>query len=759
MANPRFAWGIDIGNRALKAIKLVRDGDSVRVDDFDVIEHETVLSNSGDNREALIIQALNQFAQRHQIKGGAVSVGVSGQSSFARFIKLPPVEPKKIPEIVRFEAIQQIPFPLDDVEWSYQLFQGGDSPDVEVGIFAMRKELINQHIKYFTDQDLNVQVVQMNPLAVYNAMTFDQRIDGTTMIIDLGAENTDLIIADADTIWLRSIPIGGNNFTEALVKSFKLNFAKAEDLKRNAATSKYARQIFQAMRPVFADLVAEVQRSIGFYASVHRDSRINRILAVGGTFKLPGLQKYLQQNLQLDVERLDTLGAGAPPDAKQAALYQDNILSLVSSYGLALQAMGEGKITSSLLPARIRRERLWQDKTKFFAAAAALFVLGTAIPFASIFISQTAWEAQADSRSTIQTVQTQAADLDRQWDEIAGKGGPDRQRILNIRSLTDYRDVYTQVLQDIHSALPNTNVPPQELKKTPRGQRQQLMIDSIQNTYYGDLALIGDFATRMNTDQGQQPTPTYTVGIDPTKIVPAAGMPVDMGGGMEGGMGAPPMDMGATGDPAAAGAAGSGFTGRGFVIRIEGRTPFATPAQLIDDTLVKSLQNLSKDKIPDGKPFAIERAQIVKVRALSDDPARVQKIQTDYDNAVRAKETGQFTAPTGGYAGGNGYGGGMEGGMEGMDGGYRPAYGGFGGAGAPAPGAVDPNAAAQRAFMDRQFPDEDIREDHEFIVAVVVSLDPPPKTAADPNADPNAAPADPNAAPADPAADPAASAQ
>src|SRR5207244_3379584 len=141
-------------------------------------------------------------------------------------------------------------------------------------------------------------------------------------------------------------------FTEALVKAFKLNFAKAEDLKRNAATSKYARQIFQAMRPVFADLVAEVQRSIGFYASVHRDSRINKILAIGGTFKLPGLQKYLQQNLQLDVERLDNLGSGAPTDPKLAAGFNDNILSLVSAYGLAIQAMDQGKITSSLLPQR-----------------------------------------------------------------------------------------------------------------------------------------------------------------------------------------------------------------------------------------------------------------------------------------------------------------------------------------------------------------------------------------------------------------------
>src|SRR3954447_13270791 len=467
-----FAWGIDIGNRALKAVKLVREADGLRIDDFEVIEHETVLSNAGDNKDSLIQTALASFVQRHPFRGGQVAVGVSGQSSFARFINLAPVEPNNIPEIVRFEEIRQTPFPLDDVEWSYQLFQSPESPDVEVGIFAMRKELIGQHIGHFTAIDLNVQVVQMNPLAIYNAMQFDGRIDGTTMIIDLGAENTDLIIADENSIWLRSIPIGGNNFTEALVKSFKLNFPKAEDLKRNAATSKYARQIFQAMRPVFADLVAEVQRSIGFYASVHRDSRIKKIIAVGGTFRLPGLQKYLQQNLQLEVERLDTLGGGAPPDPKQAALFQDNILSLVSSYGLALQAMGEGKITGSLLPARIRRERLWQEKTKFFAAAAALFVLGTGIGFTSIFLNNVKYESVSSPRDNVERIKGQANTYSGQWDDIANKGGADRQRILNIRSMLQYRDMYDQIIQDIEKAAPTMPGTVEQIKAIPRNQRR-----------------------------------------------------------------------------------------------------------------------------------------------------------------------------------------------------------------------------------------------------------------------------------------------
>ena len=150
MASP-FAWGIDIGNRALKAIKLTQGPEGLQIDDFDVVEHEQVLSNAGDNRESLLQAALANFVQRHELQGVPVAIGVSGQNSFARFIKLPPVEPKKIPEIVKFEAIQQIPFPLDEVEWSYQLFQ-----DAEVAGCRGRhlrrcgKELVNQHIKYFT---------------------------------------------------------------------------------------------------------------------------------------------------------------------------------------------------------------------------------------------------------------------------------------------------------------------------------------------------------------------------------------------------------------------------------------------------------------------------------------------------------------------------------------------------------------------------------------------------------------------------------
>jgi len=100
-------------------------------------------------------------------------MSVPGHSAFARFAKLPPVEPKKIPDIVKFEAVQQIPFPIDQVEWDYQPFQSEDSPDVEVGIFAITRERIMERLGVYEDVGITPDAVTLSPVAAYNALAYD----------------------------------------------------------------------------------------------------------------------------------------------------------------------------------------------------------------------------------------------------------------------------------------------------------------------------------------------------------------------------------------------------------------------------------------------------------------------------------------------------------------------------------------------------------------------------------------------------------
>ena len=142
-------WGIDIGQCALKALRCRahEDADKVIAEAFDYIEYPKILSQPGSEPAELISDALKQFLSRNSVVGDRVAVSVSGQAGLARFIKLPPVEAKKIPDIVRYEARQQIPFDLNDVVWDYQRMGGGSEEEgfaleTEVGLFAMKRDAV-----------------------------------------------------------------------------------------------------------------------------------------------------------------------------------------------------------------------------------------------------------------------------------------------------------------------------------------------------------------------------------------------------------------------------------------------------------------------------------------------------------------------------------------------------------------------------------------------------------------------------------------
>src|SRR5690606_21521155 len=107
--------------------------------------------------EELIGTAIETFLSRNDVRGDIVAISVPGQSALARFIQLPPVEQSKVAQIVTYEAKQQIPFPLEDVIWDYQTLGGGSEEsgyllEAEVGLFAMKRDLVMQQLKPLMDR-------------------------------------------------------------------------------------------------------------------------------------------------------------------------------------------------------------------------------------------------------------------------------------------------------------------------------------------------------------------------------------------------------------------------------------------------------------------------------------------------------------------------------------------------------------------------------------------------------------------------------
>lgn len=417
MAKPSGVWGIDIGQCALKALRLEMIDGQPTATAFDYIEHPKILSQPDADPDALTREALDKFLSRNPLNKDVVAISVPGQSGLARFVKLPPVEEKKIPDIVKFEAKQQIPFPLEEVVWDYQRLSekqemvGGFAMETEIGLFAMKRDIVNRYLGHYQGVKAEVHLVQMAPLALANYAAYevlrkrggDAAADDLSdlppgkkrkcaVLLDIGTEGSNLIITDgAKVIWQRPVPLGGNNFTRVLTKEMKLTFAKAEHLKRNAAKSPDLAQILKALRPVLTDFVGEVQRSLGYFTNTHRDAHVAFMVGLGSAFKLPGLQKYLSEKLSLDVRKPAKFEGVGGEAVLNDAVFGENLLTFPVAYGLALQGLATLQPTAdeqkkyallrtNLLPTEIRVDRLIRAKKPWAAAAAA--VLLTAVAFA-----------------------------------------------------------------------------------------------------------------------------------------------------------------------------------------------------------------------------------------------------------------------------------------------------------------------------------------------------------------------------------------
>ena len=490
MASAKASWGIEVGADAIKAIRLEREGQAVAVSDFAVIPHKKVLTTPDLDQEEMIRLSLGQLISQKSLEGEHLVMSVPGHAAFARFAKLPPVEPKKVPDIVKFEAVQQIPFPIDEVEWDYQTFTAEDSPEIEVGIFAITRERVQQRLGLYGELGMSPESLTLSPVALYNAMAYDLDMGESKkpiIFLDIGTQATDVVIADDRRCWIRTFPLGGTHFTEAIANAFKLSYSKAEKLKKEASTSKYAKQIMQAMRPVFSDLLQDLQRSIGYYQSLHRENELTTMVGIGSTFKIPGLRKFIGQQLQINVIRLDeykkiTVGG------REAAGFAEHTVNLATAYGLALQGVGLAGIDVNLVPVKALREQMWHAKTKWFAAAAAIIVVGAATTLYHPLTDrgQLAPTPPQEVQAVLSRGEALRTDLQKAQ-ENADVGFTAE----NMRRFADYRRVWPHIINDATAALASTGPQPEllgsDLEKIhaiPPEQRKLVKLAQLDGVYY-----------------------------------------------------------------------------------------------------------------------------------------------------------------------------------------------------------------------------------------------------------------------------------
>jgi type IV pilus assembly protein PilM len=634
MAKGNAVWGIDIGQCALKALRCrphEKEPRRLVVEAFDYVEYPKILTQPEAEPAELIREALGTFLSRNDLSGDTVAMSVSGQSGLARFIKLPPVESKKIPDIVKYEARQQIPFALDDVVWDYQQLTGGSEEDgfalePEVGLFAMKRDQVAKALAPLEEAGIEVDLIQLAPLAIYNYVCFDRMEDlkdrpydpanppVSTVVISIGTDTTDLVVTNGFRVWQRNIPIGGNHFTRALSKELKLTFVKAEHLKRHATQADDPKAVFQAMRPVFSDLLAEIQRSLGYFSSLDKAAKIGEVIALGNAMKLPGLQRYLAQNLEQDVKPIEEFQRLVAGSASGSAAFKENVLSFAPAYGLCIQGLVKSELKTNLLPEEIVTRRMVRSKKPWAVAGVAAVLAGLSVNY---FTHVSAWSAvnvKDVSWTSPLGAATAAAGTARTLEDerLAIKAAAET--LVGVqKKLTDNvegRLRWLELMKAIDAALPKDDAPREETAEAVM-KRNELHITAIDNQYFADL------------------TAEYFTGVEPLYAVQPKYVPPAPAG-------APAMDplaAAAPVDPLAGGAAAvptAGPTGTGWVVQLTGHhfhnaDMSNDTGRFVVQTLLKNLAEGSVE-LPDGpngemvavpiSDLAITHAWIVKDKSI-----------------------------------------------------------------------------------------------------------------------------------------------
>ncbi len=169
MAKVGQVLGVDIGTHSIRVaeVALTPAGVDVRK----LAEARLVLEagQKESERQASIAAQLNGLLKTHKFKARHAVFCVPGQTVFVRRLRLPATTPERMSRIIRFEAREQIPFPLEKTVLEYQVFPS-DTPnnEVEVLLVAMKREFVDSFMKMVRRTGLNAVAIAVSSLALHN---------------------------------------------------------------------------------------------------------------------------------------------------------------------------------------------------------------------------------------------------------------------------------------------------------------------------------------------------------------------------------------------------------------------------------------------------------------------------------------------------------------------------------------------------------------------------------------------------------------
>src|ERR1700733_4138138 len=345
-------------------------------------------------REAAMQKALQELLAEKTYGSKQVNACAPGFHVFSKFVKLPPVDTSKVTQIIRYEAQQNVPFPLDEVVWDYQILGTSATQELEVLLVAVKSEIVEGLFRVAEGAGLKMKLVDASPAALCNAFRYNYGdLEGCTMLLDIGAKTSNLLFFEKGKVYSRSINIGANSITQDFANEAKLKFPEAEIIKKEKGSvslggayeepeDPQAAAIAKIARQVMTRLHIQVNQTIQFFRGQQGGSAPQRLFLSGGASIMPFTAQFFAEKLNVSVEYFNpfrNIEIDPALDLEELEKYAHSFGEVV---GLGLRDLAHCPVELNLMPKSSLQRQEFGSKKPYLVAAVfslALVIFATYI--------------------------------------------------------------------------------------------------------------------------------------------------------------------------------------------------------------------------------------------------------------------------------------------------------------------------------------------------------------------------------------------
>lgn len=401
--------------------------------------------------------AIRRIVTQRRVRG-AVTLIVPGHLTLTKFIRVPHVDEARREKIIQFEARQNIPYPLEDVVWDYQIVYD-DGVDLEVALCAIKLEIVEALLAECRDAGIEPTVIEPSAMAQVNALRFCfPQARQSTLLINIGARSSNLVFFREDRFFIRNITLGGSTVTQSLADELGTGLADAERTKRelstrsaDAAVAPAVAAAYDSARQSFAGRLAlEITRSIANFRRQGGGEAPVAVYLTGAGSMMPEFSEVLAEKLKLPVQPYEPLrGVPIDPRAVEGEIRTAGHL-IGESVGSALRVFDQGLAAVNLLPPAVLASRAFRRRVPFLlgglAFAAGALAVGLLIGWVTVVALK---EKIATLEDQARPLRRYASELQRARSEVETL----RQEIAGIEGLVDTKANWISFFRDLQDRL------------------------------------------------------------------------------------------------------------------------------------------------------------------------------------------------------------------------------------------------------------------------------------------------------------------